>query len=468
MTTTFRFLLISAALSMPQAMTAQTLAAPAVPQSQAQISLSFAPVVKQAAPAVVNIYATVVVEARDNPFAGDPFFERLFEGMGRSVPRVENALGSGVIVGRDGLVVSNYHVVGQATEIRVELSDRREYRAHVLLADEETDLAVLKLEGAKDLPALPLRNSDEVEVGELVLAIGNPFGVGQTVSSGIVSGLGRSTLAIGAGRGYFIQTDAAINPGNSGGALVDMQGRLMGINTAILTRGGGSNGIGFAIPSNLVQNFVEQAAAGGTRFQRPWAGVQGQGMDAAMAEAMGLPRPEGVVISDLHPESPFKAAGLAVGDVILSVDGAPTDSPQEVIFRLAAIGIGKTVTVAYLQDGTAREARLQLTAPPDRPAREARRLGDNSVLQGAAVARLNPAVAAELDLTDVPADGVVVIAAKGFAARIGLQAGDVVQRVNGVEVGSTADLVRLTEPAQRRWAIEVLRGGRAILLRFRI
>lgn len=464
--TCLRTLALAWAVALPLTAGAETMAQ--VPQSPAELNLSFAPVVKQAAPAVVNIYATVVVEARDNPFAGDPFFERLFEGIGRSVPRVENALGSGVIVGRDGLVVSNFHVVGQATEIRVELSDRREYRAHVLLADQDSDLAVLKLDGAQDLPALPLRNSDEVEVGELVLAIGNPFGVGQTVSSGIVSGLGRSTLAIGEGRGYFIQTDAAINPGNSGGALVDMQGRLMGINTAILTRSGGSNGIGFAIPSNLVQNFVEQAAAGGTRFQRPWAGVQGQGMDAAMAEAMGLPRPEGVVISDLHPESPFRSAGLAVGDVILSLNGEPTDSPQEVIFRLAAIGVGKAVKVAYLHDGEARETELQLTAPPDRPAREARKLGDDSVLQGAEIARLNPAVAAELDLTTMPADGVVVTAARGFAARAGLRAGDVVHTVNGVAVGSTADLARLTEPVQRRWAIEVLREGRAILLRFRI
>lgn len=462
----FRNLALTCAMALPLIAAAET--QPQVPQSQAELSLSFAPVVKQAAPAVVNIYATVVIEARENPFSGDPFFERLFEGMGRSVPRVENALGSGVIVGSDGLVVSNYHVVGQATEIRVELSDRREYRAHVLLADQDSDLAVLKLEGAEGLPALPLRNSDEVEVGELVLAIGNPFGVGQTVSSGIVSGLGRSTLAIGEGRGYFIQTDAAINPGNSGGALVDVAGRLIGINTAILTRSGGSNGIGFAIPSNLVQNFVEQAAAGGTRFQRPWAGVQGQGMDAAMAEAMGLPRPEGVVISDLHPESPFRKAGIAVGDVILSLNEEPTDSPQEVIFRLAAIGIGKAVKVVYLHDGAAQEAQLQLSAPPDRPAREARKLGDDSVLQGAEVARLNPAVAAELDLATVPADGVVVTAARGFAARVGLRAGDVVHAVNGVEVGSTADLARLTEPTQRRWAIEVLREGQAILLRFRI
>ena len=439
-----------------------------VPDSQAEISLSFAPVVRQTAPAVVNIYATVLVESRESPFAGDPFFEQLFQGMTRSRPRLENSLGSGVIVAADGIVVSNYHVVGQATEIRVELADRREFEAHVLLADEEADLAILQLEGAQDLPALALRDSDQLEVGDLVLAIGNPFGVGQTVSSGIISGLGRSTLSVGDGRGYFVQTDAAINPGNSGGALVDMAGRLVGINTAILTRGGGSNGIGFAIPSNLVQNFVEQAQAGETRFQRPWAGVQGQGMDAAMAEAMGLPRPEGVVLSDLHPESPFRAAGLQVGDVILSLDGAPTDSPQEIMFRLAALGIGREVALRYLRDGVEAEAVVTLIAPPDSPPREARRIAGESVLRGATVARINPAVAAELDLPTAIASGIAVQGAEDLAARFGLLRGDVILGINGVAVTDPAKVEALSAPTTRRWGIEVLRQGRQMLLRFRI
>ncbi len=439
-----------------------------VPQSQQQITLSFAPVVKQAQPAVVNIYASMVVESRETPFAGDPFFEQFFRDFGRATPRVQNSLGSGVIVAPEGIVVSNYHVVGQATEIRVELSDRREYRAHVVLADEEADLAVLQLEGAKDLPALALRNSDGLEVGELVLAIGNPFGVGQTVSSGIISGLGRSSLAVGGGRSYFVQTDAAINPGNSGGALIDMQGRLVGINTAIVTRGGGSNGIGFAIPSNLVQNFIEQARAGETRFQRPWAGVTGQAMDAAMAEAMGLPRPEGVVISNLHPESPFAAAGLAVGDVILAIDGEPTDSPQEVMFRLAAIGVGREVTVRYLHREAQEEVRLTLSPPPDLPPRDETRLQGDTVLRGLTVARINPAVAAELDLPDGLTEGVVVTAAEDRAARAGLRPGDVLVAINGTAVTDPAGVEALSLPTQRRWTVEVRRDGRPLLLRFRI
>ena len=439
-----------------------------VPTSPAQISLSFAPVVRQTAPAVVNIYATVVVESRESPFAGDPFFEQFFQGMGRSRPRLENSLGSGVIVDSAGIVVSNYHVVGRATEIKVELSDRRAFSAHVLLADEDSDLAILQLEGAGNLPALPLRDSDQLEVGELVLAIGNPFGVGQTVSSGIISGLGRSTLSVGGGRGYFVQTDAAINPGNSGGALVDMAGRLIGINTAILTRGGGSNGIGFAIPSNLVQNFVDQARAGATRFQRPWAGVQGQAVDAAMAEALGLPRPEGVMVSDLHPDSPFRAAGMQVGDVILSVDGAPTDSPQEIMFRLAALGIGREVRLRYLRDGTQADTQMVLMAPPDSPPREAATVSGDSVLRGARIARINPAVAAELDLPDAVTAGIAVLEVADRAARIGLQPGDVILSINGTAVRSPDEVLRLTMAGSRRWGIEVLRNGRPIMLRFRI
>ncbi|PTX50981.1 Do/DeqQ family serine protease [Gemmobacter caeni] len=445
-----------------------TAPADTVPGSQAEITMSFAPVVKAATPAVVNIYATVVVQRRETPFAGDPFFEQFFQDFGRVTPRVQNSLGSGVIVSPEGIVVSNYHVVGQATEIRVELSDRREYRAHVLLADEQADLAVLQLEGAADLPSLLLRNSDDLEVGDLVLAIGNPFGVGQTVSSGIVSGLGRSSLAVGGGRSYFVQTDAAINPGNSGGALVDMKGQLVGINTAIVTKGGGSNGIGFAIPANLVRNFIDQAKAGETRFKRPWAGVTGQAMDSAMAEALGLPRPEGVVLSALHPDSPFRAAGLEVGDIILSVDGEATDTPQGVMFRLAALGVGREITVDYLHRGEARQARVALVAPPDSPPREAVTLGESSVLQGLEVARINPAVLDELELSDSPTDGVIVTNAEGLAARTGLRPGDVLRTINGEAVKVPGDVMRLTAPGPRRWGIEVQRGGQQLLLRFRI
>jgi Do/DeqQ family serine protease len=437
-----------------------------VPGSQAEIAMGFAPVVKSAAPAVVNIYASRIVQERRSPFAADPFFDQFFREFGQSQPRVQNSLGSGVIVDASGLVVSNYHVVGQATEIRVVLNDRREYRAEVLLADEESDLAILQLSGAVDLPALALRNSDEVEVGDLVLAIGNPFGVGQTVSSGIVSGLARSALSIGGGRGYFIQTDAAINPGNSGGALVDVAGRLVGINTAILTRSGGSNGIGFAIPANLVQSFINQAKAGETRFQRPWAGVSGQAVDAGLAEAMGLPRPEGVVLTELHPASPFRAAGLLPGDVILTLAGERTDTPQEVLFRMSALGAGRTAPVTYLRDGAPARAEVRLIPPPDQPPREARSFTGDVVLRGLSLARINPAVADELNLP-ATAEGVVVTAAEDRAARAGLQPGDILLSVNDQAIFTPADAARAVEEPKRFWAVDVLRAGARVQLRFR-
>lgn len=453
-----RPLILSLCLALPVA--AQT-----VPQSTAEISLSFAPVVRQSAPAVVNIYASVVVQERVSPFKGDPFFEQLFGDHARTVPRVQNALGSGVIVDPSGIVVSNFHVVGQATEIRVELSDRRQFRAHVLLADQESDLAVLQLEDAKALPALSFRDSDELEVGELVLAIGNPFGVGQTVSSGIVSALARSTMSLGSG--FFIQTDAAINPGNSGGALVDVNGRLVGINTAILTRGGGSNGIGFAIPGNLVRSVVAQARAGNHQFQRPWAGVSAQAMDADMADALGLARPEGTVVDDLHPDSPFAAVGVVPGDVILSLDGQPADSPQEMIYRLASIGIGKTVPVTWLSRGEERSDEIRLIPPPDSPPRQPLTLGRDSILSGLSVANVNPAVMAELGLAP-DATGVAVTGVDGRAARIGLRPGDVVLAVNGVAVANTSEVAMLAGQQVRRWRIDILRGAERLALNFRL
>ena len=292
-----RALFIAVSLILPTLAWAET----RVPQSQAEIALGFAPVVKKSAPAVVNIYAKIVRQGQArSPFAGDPFFDEFFRGLTQPRPRVQNSLGSGVILSADGLVVSNYHVVGMATGIRVVTNERREYRAEVILADKDSDLALLRLEGAEDLPFLHLRDSDRVEVGELALAIGNPFGVGQTVSSGIISGLARTGSGGGQGFGYFIQTDAPINPGNSGGALIDIHGHLIGINTRILSRSGGSNGIGFAIPANLVTEFLRQAEVGTEEFQRPWAGMSGQSVDYDLAEALGLERADGMLISELH------------------------------------------------------------------------------------------------------------------------------------------------------------------------
>lgn len=462
-----RPLILALLLAVAAGVTAPPGRAQAVPGGMAEITLSFAPVVRAAAPAVVNIYARRIVEGRASPFAGDPFFSDLFRDFGRTRPEVQNSLGSGVIVAADGLVVSNYHVVGMADEITVVLNDQREFRADVVLADEDSDLAVLRLRGVQDLPVLPFRDSNQVEVGELVLAIGNPFGIGQTVSMGIVSGLARSQLSVGDGRGYFLQTDAAINPGNSGGALVDVAGQLVGINTAILSRSGGSNGIGFAIPANLVRAVVEQARAGAVRFQRPWAGVGGQAVDAALAEGLGLPRPGGVVLTELHPESPFAAAGLAAGDVVLRLDGAEVNSPQEMLFRLSARGIGGRVAVDYRSGTRAESTEVALIAAPDRPDRDERRIGGDSVLRGLSVARINPAVTAELDLP-LQIAGVAVMAADDLAARAGMQRGDVILAINGAAIITPADVEAAARAQVRTWQIDLIRAGTRLRLRFRV
>ncbi|WP_128513547.1 trypsin-like peptidase domain-containing protein [Tabrizicola thermarum] len=435
-----------------------------VPESAQQISLSFAPVVAEAAPAVVNIYARSEVRDRRNPFQGDPFFDQFFGTNGP--PRVQNSLGSGVITSAEGIVVSNYHVVENATDIRVVLADRREYSARVLLADRQSDLAVLKVDADAPLPALALADSDALQVGDLVLAIGNPFGVGQTVSSGIVSGLARSALQVGDGSGYFVQTDAPINPGNSGGALVDMAGRLVGINTAILTKDGGSNGIGFAIPSNLVAAFIAQAKAGETRFQRPWAGMTGQEVDGTLAEALGLDRPLGVMITALHPQSPLAAAGLAEGDVILSLGGAPVNTPQELLYRLTVLGNGPQA-VSYLKEGATGEAQVTLGPAPDEPDRAELTVRDDVILRGATLVRINPAVIADLHLP-LDARGVAVTEATDFAREVGLQAGDVLVAINGEPLETPQDALVAASQPSRRWQIDLIRAGEPLRLRFRL
>ncbi|WP_271951992.1 trypsin-like peptidase domain-containing protein [Ruegeria faecimaris] len=439
-----------------------------VPQTQAEISLGFAPVVKQAAPAVVNIYAKIVREGRSNSLFSDPFFQDFFGGgFGEPRPRVQNSLGSGVILTDDGYVVSNYHVVGSATEIRVVTTDRREFSAEVVLGDQESDIAILRLKDAKALPSIDMRDSDLVEVGELALAIGNPFGVGQTVSSGIISGLARTGTATGNARGYFIQTDAAINPGNSGGALIDVNGDLIGINTSILTRSGGSNGIGFAIPANLVAEFLRQAQAGNDSFVSPWAGMAGQHMSADIAESLGLVIPQGVVISDLHALSPLAEAGLQVGDVVTHVDGDEVNSPAEMKFRMSVAGVGGTSVVTRLRGEDRAELEVALVKAPEVPAAEVTTLNDETVMPGLTVSRINPAVIARLGLL-LSQTGVVVVDAGRYGGRSGLRPGDVVDGINGARVERPADVVKaLTDPG-RRINLDILRGGRPVSLRFRL
>ncbi|WP_122071961.1 trypsin-like peptidase domain-containing protein [Pseudophaeobacter sp. EL27] len=456
-------LMLGLSLAPAQQATAET----RVPQSQAEISLGFAPLVKQAAPAVVNIYAKIVRQAQQrSPFMNDPFFDDFFRNFSNPRPRVESSLGSGVILSEDGIVVSNYHVVAMATEIRVVTTDKREYEARVVLADQASDLAILQLEEVSGLPYLNLRNSDQVEVGELALAIGNPFGVGQTVSSGIVSGLARSGTASGEGFGYYIQTDAPINPGNSGGALIDVNGDLIGINTRILSRSGGSNGIGFAIPANLVREFVKQARAGSEGFQRPWAGMAGQPVDADLAGSLGMELPEGMVISELHPQSPFAKAGFEVGDVITEVDGEVVNSPSEMVFRMSVAGLDGTSQVTRLR-GEERETLVveMFTAPNDPPARSVV-MNDKSVLPGLTVGLINPVVIVRLQLS-LSATGVAVLDPGPYAARAGVRAGDILLAINGEAVSASEDVPALLEAAGRRLRFDLNRRGQRVSLHMR-
>ena len=438
-----------------------------VPTSQAQISLSFAPLVKQAAPAVVNIYAKRIVQSRVSPFASDPFFRDFFGDMGRAQPRVQNSLGSGVILSSDGYLVSNYHVVGGASDIRVVLNDRREFSAEVLLGDQASDLAILRLKDAEDAPFLPLRESETVEVGELTLAIGNPFGVGQTVSSGIISGLARSGAVTGNERGYFIQTDAPINPGNSGGALIGMDGALIGVNTAIVTRSGGSNGIGFAIPAALVAQFVSQARAGETRFMRPWAGMGGQTVDADLANSLGLQQPGGMAITQVQDGSPFANVGLGVSDVIIAANGRAVNSPSEMLYYMTVAGIGAEITVTAVRDGVQEDYTVAMIGPPELPPREEQTLGARDVLEGLTIANVNPAVLAQYQLPILPS-GVVVLNTGPIAPRIGLQKGDLLREIDGQDINAPEDAVRALRNARRSVSIVVERGGQLVLLRFRL
>ncbi|GGD05380.1 Do family serine endopeptidase [Aquisalinus flavus] len=424
-----------------------------VPQDSVQLKASFSPVVKEVAPAVVNIYTRGVVRQQvRSPF--DEFFGGFggFGGMTRE--RVAQSLGSGVIVRPEGIVVTNNHVVENMSEIKVVLADRREYSAQVLLTDPQTDIAILRIESDEPLPFLEFANSDVAEVGDIVLAIGNPFGVGQTVTTGIVSALARTQVGI-TDYQFFIQTDAAINPGNSGGALVDIDGRLLGVNSAIYSRSGGSNGIGFAIPGNLVRQVVATAVDGGGTIMRPWIGATARDIDGTMAMALGLDRPSGALVSQLFAGGPAAQAGIREGDVIIAIDGQDIVDSDAMRYRVATKEADARVPVVYLRDGNQRTVNVRLSLPPETPARDETLIGGENPFSGLKVANLSPAVNMELsrDLTDT---GVVVLDASqgSYAGRFGIGKGYKILSVNGTEVETVAQLKRALADSGRGWIIQ--------------
>lgn len=415
-----------------------------VPQSQDQMLLSFAPVVQSAAPAVVNIFTKRKVAQRNvlSPLFNDPFFKRFFGDQfgGQTRERLQSSLGSGVIVSPDGVIVTNHHVIKGSHEITVVLPDRREFPAELVLSDERTDLAILRIDPRGEvLPVIELRDSNDIEVGDLVLALGNPFGVGQTVTSGIVSALARTHVGI-ADFSFFIQTDAAINPGNSGGALVTMDGKLIGINTAIFSSGGGGSiGIGFAIPSNMVRTVIQGAETG--RLVRAWTGFVGQNLTAELAEGLRLSRPGGVVVNRIFDGGPADLAGLETGDVILSVNGQDVFDAESLQFRVATQPIGGDAEIEVSRDGERLALAMPLTEPPEVPARNEILLEGTHPLAGAVVASLSPALAEELDRPGAW-DGVIIVRVlRGSPAhRVRFRTGDILLAVGDQEVSESTEL----------------------------
>lgn len=451
------------ALMLPVSVSAQDKVAP---RSQAEMQMSFAPLVKQTAGAVVNVYAERVVQ-RLNPFAGDPFFEQFFGQRMPNRSEKQSSLGSGVIVSHNGLVMTNNHVIQGADDIKIALPDGREFPCEVILKDESIDLAVLRIKAKEDFPVLAIGNSDAVEVGDLVLAIGNPFGVGQTVTSGIVSGLARNQVTEG-DVGFFIQTDASINPGNSGGALMNMNGELIGINTAIFSRGGGSNGIGFAIPANLVKVFLKAAEDGKKSFERPYVGATFQPVTSEVAEALGLKAARGALVVSVAEGGPADKAGIKPGEVITAVNDIPVEHPDALWYRLTTAGLGNSATLMIQQAGSATKATLNLATAPETTPRDERLIEGRNPFAGLRVANLSPKLATELRL---PTDksGVVVsdVVRNSPAARLGFQAGDIVVSVNGDPVPSTKAMATLVEDNPGFWRVEIERGGQRIRQFFR-
>lgn len=435
-----------------------------VPSSDIQVKLSYAPIVKSAAPAVVNIYTKRVVKTRRSVFMDDPFFRRFFGG-GSSVPRqrIERSLGSGVIVKSEGIIVTNHHVIEGADEITVALSDRREFDAEVILKDESTDLAILRIntEGEK-LPILELSNSADVEVGDLVLAIGNPFGVGQSVTSGIVSALARTQVGDGDYQ-FFIQTDAAVNPGNSGGALIGMDGKLLGINSSIFSRSGGSDGIGFAIPANMV-DYVVTAAMNDGQIIRPWFGAAGQAVSADIAESLGFDRPGGILIDNLYPGSPAERGGLKQGDVVLSAGGEEVFDTQGLRYHIGLMKPDDEMVLDVLRGDQKKRVIIEFEVAPEVPPRNITTLEGDHIFKNVRVANLSPAYSEELGI-NMFERGVVILELDRSSPvrRLNvLRAGDVFETIDDQKIDEVSSLLDILEDGDDRVDFTVRRSGRLI------
>ena len=440
---------------------------------------TFVDIAKSVKPAVVNIYATKSGRAEgpggatpfDDPlfrkFFGDEFF-RKFE---HPKERKERGLGSGVIVEANGLIITNNHVVGKADEIRVTLSDKREFKAKLIGTDPKTDVAVVKID-ATGLPTVPWADSDKLEVGEFVLAVGNPFGLTQTVTLGIVSALGRAAGI--AEYEDFIQTDAAINPGNSGGALVNVRGELVGINTAIFSQSGGNMGIGFAVPSNMAQSIMGQLVQTG-KVVRGWLGVSIQELTPELASQFGITETKGVLVSDVMDESPAKKAGFERADVIVEYDGKPMDSPTHLRNAVAQTPVGKKVTIKFIRDKKPKTVDITIVEQPKSMSQSGDEDGSDSAIPTGVLSSLDVR-----DLTDELASrygfksserGVVIVRVKpgSTAEELGVREGDIVLEVNRQIVSSVKAFEKVASKLPKDQAVLLLlkRQGRTLYLTLR-
>jgi serine protease Do/serine protease DegQ len=414
---------------------------------------SLAPMLEQVTPAVVNISTRTIVRTRESPLLSDPFFRYFFDVPERPRERKSQSLGSGVVIDMDkGYVVTNHHVIDKADEISVTLRDGRVLNAELVGADSETDIALLKVTADK-LSAVRLGDSDKLRVGDFVVAIGNPFGLGQTVTSGIVSALGRSGLGI---EGYedFIQTDASINPGNSGGALVDLEGNLIGINTAILAPSGGNVGIGFAIPVNMMQQVIEHLSRYG-EVQRGLLGARVQDLTPDLAAAFGLDTQQGAAVVQVDPASAAEQAGLQPGDIITAINGQAVQNAAAVRNRVGLIRVGETVNLSVIRKGKA----LQLQAVVSGQA-NAEGADLSPYLAGAAF------LETEVETNRGPLKRVQVkeVAQGSPAWNTGLRKGDVILSINRVRVQSVAELAELMSQRNRNLLLKILREDLIISL----
>ncbi|HTP34323.1 MAG TPA: DegQ family serine endoprotease [Candidatus Acidoferrales bacterium] len=441
-------------------------------QDEAPSRTGFAPVVKKALPSVVSISSSKVTkmptgfqQMPDDPFFRQ-FFGRDFNRQFREAPEQrEHALGSGVIMTSDGYIVTNNHVVDGATDVSVTLGDKREYKAKVVGTDPKSDIAVLKIDAA-GLPAITIADSSKVQVGDYALAIGNPFGVGQTVTMGIVSATGRSHLGI---EEYedFIQTDAPINPGNSGGALVNDRGHLIGINTAIIAHGSeGNQGIGFAVPANMARNVMEQIVKNG-KVTRAYLGIIPQDLTPAIARAFGDKEMRGALVGDVSADSPAQKAGLQKGDIILSVNGKPVADSNDLRMTISMMAPDSNVNLKVFRNGGEREMAVKLGELPTTQAAVERHNSDGSksALSGVSVEDLDAQTARDLG---IPANspGVVVtnVSPASAAAEAGLRRGDVIQEVNRKPVKNTSDFERAMSASKEETLLLVNRKGSTLYL----